>query len=233
VSKFDGKEFVNLTTDDGLLNDAVYNLWREQSGIWWFCTELRVSRYDPVAHREGRPPFRNYTAQDGLVAGPIHAVTQTPDRRMWFGSVSAGMGFSSFDGEKFFTVRPQEGFANVLKMTATPDGVVWLGTENGLVRFDGTNLVNVTRELGVTTYADTPSVAADGTIWFGGWFSGVWRYDPAAEKTDPKKLQALTPKDGLMGAVFHLPDRWKSLAHHFCRRVALRWHELRPLYRGG
>ena len=52
-------------------------------------------------------------------------------------------------------------------MAAAPDGVLWLGTGQGLVRFDGTNLVNVTRELGVTTWADSPAIAPDGSIWFG------------------------------------------------------------------
>jgi hypothetical protein len=75
VSRFDGKEFTNLTTQDGLLDDAVYNLWREPSGIWWFCTGHGVSRYDPAVAKERA--FRNYTTQEGLVAGQIHAVTNT------------------------------------------------------------------------------------------------------------------------------------------------------------
>ena len=103
VSRFDGQEFVNLTTEEGLLDDGVYNLWREPSGVWWFCTGRGVSRYDPAAAREGRPAFRNYTAQDGLAAGQIHAVTRTPDGKMWFGANRAGSSFSRFDGEGFTT----------------------------------------------------------------------------------------------------------------------------------
>src|SRR5439155_24503650 len=141
VSRFDGKEFTNLTTVDGLLDDDVHNLWREPTGIWWFCTARGVSRYDPGAAKEGRKPLRNYTAQDGLVAGQIHAVTQTPDGRMWFGSADRDMGFSRFDGEKFSTVAPRGEFRSIWHMAAAPDGVLWLGTGQGLVRFDGTNLV--------------------------------------------------------------------------------------------
>src|SRR5262249_22135417 len=68
------------------------------------------------------------------------------------------------------------------------------------VRFDGTNPVNVTRELGVTTEADSPAVAADGSIWFGGGpgRAVLWRYDPAAKKTGGKELQSFTPDDGLV-----------------------------------
>jgi signal transduction histidine kinase/ligand-binding sensor domain-containing protein/DNA-binding response OmpR family regulator len=208
VSRFDGKEFTNLTTDDGLLDDNVRNLWREEpGGVWWFCTAKGVSRYDSAAAKEGRKPFRNYTAQDGLVAGSIEAVTQTPDGRMWFGSGlgSGDGGFSRFDGEKFSTVVPRGAFAGIMKMAAAVDGVLWLGTDVGLVRFDGTNLVNVTRELGVTTGADSPEIAPDGTIWFGANYGNavLSRYDPAAEKTGGRKLQSFTPNDGLInGSVY-------------------------------
>jgi signal transduction histidine kinase/ligand-binding sensor domain-containing protein/CheY-like chemotaxis protein len=204
VSRFDGKEFSNLTTEDGLLDDSVRDLWREPNGVWWFCTARGVSRYEPAAAKEGRKPFRNYTAQNGLAAGSIEAVTRTPDGRMWFGSGEGG--FSRFDGEKFSTFAPRGAFANIYMMTATPDGILWLGTRQGLVRFDGTIPVNVTRdELGVTTEADSPAVAPDGSIWFGGGPGSavLWRYDPAAKKTGGKELQSFTPDDGLVnGGVF-------------------------------
>ena len=193
VSRFDGQEFVNLTTEEGLLDDAVYNLWREPSGVWWFCTARGVSRYDPAAAREGRPAFRNYTARDGLAAGQIHAVTRTPDGRMWFGSNLGA--FSRFDGEKFTTFSPHGAFRVITKMTAGPDGLLWLGTTDGLARFDGTNLVNLTRGLGAA-WADSPAVYPDGSLWFGG--DSLWRFDPTAEKSGAVALQAFTPKEGLI-----------------------------------
>ncbi len=196
VSRFDGKEFTNLTKEDGLQDDAVFNLWREPGGVWWFCTARGVSRYDPTAAGQGRKPFRNYTAQDGLVAGQIHAVTQTRDGRMWFGS-ARGDGFSQFDGEKFLTFAPHGMFGGIFKMTAAPDGVLWVGTGDGLVRFDGTNLVNPARELGLT-WADSPALAPDGSIWMGGGDLGLTRYDPAAEKTGGRKLRSFTANDGLV-----------------------------------
>jgi signal transduction histidine kinase/ligand-binding sensor domain-containing protein/DNA-binding response OmpR family regulator/protocatechuate 3,4-dioxygenase beta subunit len=197
VSRFDGKEFVNLAVEDGLLDDNVYNLWREPSGIWWFCTAHGVSRYDPTAAKEGRQAFRNYTAQNGLLPGQVHAVSQTPDGKMWFGSLAPDASFSMFDGEKFSTFSSQGTFRNMMKMTATPEGILWLGTVQGLVRFDGTNLVNVTRELGMEIEADSPLVDKDGSLWFGG-SPGLWHYDPAAPKSSSLGLQAFSAKDGLI-----------------------------------
>jgi len=206
ISRFDGAEFVNLTSEDGLLDDRVYNLWREKSDIWWFCTARGVSRYDPAAARAGRKAFRNFTRQDGLAPGQIHGVTQTPDGTMWFGAYIGGGGLSRFDGEKFFTYPPELIFTNrnsvIMKLAAGRDGVLWLGTEEGLMRFDGTNFVNVTRRLGVQTRADSPEIAPDGTIWFGG--SGrLYHYDPSGRLGVGKTLREYGPGDGLLpGEVF-------------------------------
>jgi signal transduction histidine kinase/ligand-binding sensor domain-containing protein/DNA-binding NarL/FixJ family response regulator len=200
VSRFDGKEFTNLTTDDGLLDDAVFNLWREPSGIWWFCTARGVSRYDPTELRQGHKAFRNYTSQDGLVAGQIHAVTQTPDGTMWFGSGGDRTGVSRFDRERFTSFRLPGDLGMMMKMTAGPDGVLWLGTTRGLIRFDGTSLVNVARDLGAR-WADSPAVDPDGSIWFGD-DAGLWRYDPAAAKTGIGALRMFSQNDGLPGGVY-------------------------------
>ncbi|MBI2924385.1 MAG: response regulator [Verrucomicrobia bacterium] len=212
VSRFDGKEFSNLTTEDGLLSDRVFNLWREPSGIWWFCTARGVSRYDPALASKGRSAFRNFTDKDGLPPSEIHAVTQSADGVMWFAGNTTGL--SRFDGSKFFTYPPKGDFTNThtMKMTATTNGVMWLGTGAGLVRFDGSNFVNVTKKLGVVTGADSPAVALDGCIWFGGGVSGngLWRYNPDAEKMGGKQLESFTRNHGLVNenvfATHRTPD---------------------------
>src|SRR5262249_41461182 len=133
--------------------------------------------------------------------GAIHGVTQTPDGKIWFGSESGS--FSRFDGEKFTTFAPEGRFRTILKMTSGADGVLWLGTEVGLIRFDGTNLVNATLTLAIRTWADSPTIEPDGSIWFGGIFgTGLHRFDPGAGKTGAV-VQSFARQDGLgAGAVF-------------------------------
>ncbi len=201
ISRFDGKDFSNLTTEDGLLSDRVFNLWREErSGIWWFCTARGVSRYDPAMAREGRTAFRNFTDKDGLMPGAIEAVTQTPDGVMWFAGPGGSM-LSRIDGEKVFTYPPQGDFTNTytMKITASAKGALWLGTGAGLIRFDGTNFVNVTKTFGLVTGADSPAISPDGSIWFGGgdFGSGLWCYHPDSERTGGNRFESFTRKDGL------------------------------------
>jgi signal transduction histidine kinase/DNA-binding response OmpR family regulator/streptogramin lyase len=111
---------------------------------------------------------------------------------MWFGSWD-GRAFSRFDGEKFTNFGPRPEFSDIMKMTAAPNGLVWLGTSLGLLRFNGTNFLNVTRELGSKVQADSPELAPDGSLWFGGGEGVLGRYDPA-----DRRLQLLTADDGLM-----------------------------------
>lgn len=198
VSRFDGKEFVTLTTDDGLLDDRVFNLWREPSGIWWFCTARGVSRYDPALASQGRRAFQNFTRADGLTGGEVHAVTQAPDGTMWFGENNSGSPFHFQNGQFIASPSTNQG---IFKMTSSPDGSLWLGTRSGLLRFDGTNNLNVTALAGHSTAVDSPEIGPDGTIWFG-WISSLWRYNPAATAASDQ-FKAFTPKDGLPnGQVF-------------------------------
>ena len=144
--------------------------------------------------------FRIFTSKDGLVAGQIHAVTQTPDGMMWFGAHITGTGVSRFDGNEFVSLsfEPNTAAPPILKMAAAPDGVLWLGTPIGLLRYDGTNTVNVTREAGFQIQADSPDIGADGEVWFTGG-GKLWRYKETADLTDMTAFRGFDVMDGLVG----------------------------------
>ena len=61
-------------------------------------------------------------------------------------------------------------------------GFVWIGTQNGLVRFDGREMVVFTPDPGDSTSFGGRTVDAlwedgDGDIWIGTFLAGLWRYD--------------------------------------------------------
>ena len=49
VSRYDGKEFVNFTTEDGLANNCVEAIHRARDGVIWFETDGGASCYDGTA----------------------------------------------------------------------------------------------------------------------------------------------------------------------------------------
>lgn len=210
VTRFDGNEFTYLGSEDGLIDDRVFNLWREPSGLWWFCTARGISRYDPAAHRRGDQPFRNFTLEQCQLKGEVHAVTQTSDGTMWFGCNNGVV--SRLENGRFTAsaLPPDSNGNSIMKMTAAPDGAVWVGSLAGLVHFDRTNFVNVTKELGAATPADSPEIAADGSVWFGGQGSGLWQFIPARPGSGPGQLRRWTRQDGLVDDIVfsphHAPD---------------------------
>jgi hypothetical protein len=67
VSRYDGKTFVNLTTEDGLASNRVLAIHRDPDGVMWFGTwSGGISRYNGKA-------FVNFTTEDGLVNNRVYA----------------------------------------------------------------------------------------------------------------------------------------------------------------
>ena len=72
---------------------------------------------------------------------------------------------------------------SVLAMAQAADGSLWIGTEEGLVRFDGAEFE--VRDRGNTPSMDAHNVQAlcaeeDGTVWAGTYGAGLLRWDGRA-----------------------------------------------------
>ena len=187
VSRFDGRRFLNFTADNGLLNDHVWNLLEEPSGVIWFTTEAGVTRYDGKG-------FRHYGAKDGLSPGPIHACCRTANGTIWFGGPD---GVATWDHGRFTNLTAATGLLPcfVHKLFADPDGAVSIATERGLLHYDGARFDNVTAALGDLD-TDSPLAAADGSVWFGSR-RGAWRLLPSAGNGE-RRFVNYTTRDGLL-----------------------------------
>ena len=166
ASRFDGHEFVNFTTDDGLPDNFVQNMARDSRGNIWFSTRTGIARYD------GKK-IDKWTGDQVANLQFIDAIYAAPDGKVWFGSIGADPAtIFSFDGETFSYFTGTNGPpGSVHKMAGDGKGIIWMASRAGLLRFDGTNFVNVTRQSGSDLgFVDTPSVDANGKVWFG--FSG-------------------------------------------------------------
>src|SRR5688572_22035170 len=62
-------------------------------------------------------------------------------------------------------------------------GFIWLGTENGLSRFDGINFKNYPLDqLGIKAYISSILILDNGEIMFGSGSDGIFIFNPIAEK---------------------------------------------------
>lgn len=71
----------------------------------------------------------------GLPSDRVHAITQTSDGALWFGTEA---GLAKFDGRRTQTINDSALPAGrVLALQTDQDGAMWVGTESGAARFSG------------------------------------------------------------------------------------------------
>ena len=79
VGRWDGKQWANLSTQDGLAGDIVYSIAQDQTGAMWFGTNNGVSRYDGKT-------WKQFRKQDGLHDNNVYALAVAPNGDVWVGS---------------------------------------------------------------------------------------------------------------------------------------------------
>jgi len=198
VSVFDGKGFKTYTTDDGLIDKWVYTLTQDKKGAFWFGTEAGVSRFDgknwqswnnkdgvgakiemkKPAVAEGLPFTPRHHAGDHkpLSYNPNYIVSSVIDANdhLWVGTLGAGL--SHFDGSTWTSYSTKEGLAGnmVHALRFDAKGILWIGTDKGVSRFDGKTFQNLTEKDGIGAVFAI-EIDHEGHKWFG-TFGGVSQY---------------------------------------------------------
>jgi len=192
VSRYDGKEFVNYTTEDGLVGNWVTDIHEDRQGNLWFGS-LGVSCY-------GGKEFVNYTTEDGLVSNWVFAIHEDRQGNLWF---RTNDGVSRYDGKTFVNYTQKDGllYNRVSAIYEDQRGELWFGGGHltyggGLSHYDGKIFVNYTQGDGLADVR-VNAIGEDrhGTPWFGGgsftiFAGGVSRFDPVG-------LVNFTTADGL------------------------------------
>src|SRR6185369_1108643 len=140
--------------------------------------------------------FHNYGTNDGLPAASYWRSLSDAQGRLWFGSLQHSVGAAMFDGSKFQIFTTANGLAGntINSFFSDPDGTVWIGTDNGVSCYSGTNFVaTYSRARDRLAHNSVQAIYRDsrGVLWFG---------TPAgATRFDGNYWSTLTKRDGLMG----------------------------------
>lgn len=101
-----------------------------------------------ISGNEGVYRFANnewtlYTTADGLASDRVTALALSPRGQVWAAYGAAGLGFSYFDGQTWQILHNNQGIESdglisnqVNDILATPDGLLWFATAEGLSRYD-------------------------------------------------------------------------------------------------
>ncbi len=80
VARFDGQQWHNLTTQDGLAGNIVYSITQSADGAYWFGTDKGVSRYD------GKN-WQNFSMAEGLAGNHVYTLVPAADGTLWAGTL--------------------------------------------------------------------------------------------------------------------------------------------------
>lgn len=73
--------------------------------------------------------------------------------------------------------------SSVYTMLQDKDGNIWVGTMNGISKYNGLNFENFTKKNGLAENRVTSScLDIDGNIWFGHWSGGITKFDITTKK---------------------------------------------------
>lgn len=79
VSRYDGKQWHNLTDKDGLAGNIVYSVLQDSQGVYWFGTNRGLSRYDGQN-------WQTFDTRNGLLGNDVYALAESPSGDIWAGT---------------------------------------------------------------------------------------------------------------------------------------------------
>ncbi len=208
-SRDSGEVLSQVTTADGLPSAEVRALLVENENSIWAGTEHGLAYYDGNE-------VTLYNTDDGLDSDVISAITRLSDGRLVVGTHYSGReggGLNVFDGSSWqpapdFPSAHHEENPDVLSnfvnaMLESPDGLFWVGTMNGLGRYDGQTWTRFTTVDGLPSNdIFTLSVDSQGLLIIG-TSAGVAYYD---RQTFTAADQG--PPDGVYGILEGLGGRY-------------------------
>lgn len=179
LAEFDGSQFITYNYENsGLGCSGICSLDFDSNGILWIGTDCGVYSYDGVNWVE----FPNWNSS--LPHGSAKAVIAGSDNKIWAGMALTycedGGGLASFDGTDWtaYSISQIPMYCNHINALAFTDTtVIWAGSYNSLMKFDGYNWINYTEDNSLLP-GQVASMTADdtGRLWIG-TTGGLARFD--------------------------------------------------------
>lgn len=190
VYKYDGKQFVNYTTKQGLKRNAIWSLLEDQKGNILIGTDAGLCMYNGKAISSIQiEASLGFTTNDfGSSKNAIWSMLLDSKGKIWLGS---GDGVFCYDGKSFTRFLKQGQILNPqsLKLKMVDDiyedkqGIIWFASGmppglEGVCRFDGKSITSV-KPNGDSWIRYIVS-DKKGWIWFGGRLKGNFYFDGKA-----------------------------------------------------
>ncbi|TAE24082.1 MAG: hypothetical protein EAZ92_13775 [Candidatus Kapaibacterium sp.] len=184
VSRLENGVMTTFSSKDGLQNPIVSSLWRDGAGAMWFGT------WGGGVSRLANGIITSFTTKEGLSHNVVYSLVGDREGALWIGT--QGGGVTRLHTSSFTTYTTLDGlvgdfavsFAQSEKRVnrTSADSALWMGTYNGLSRFDGKTFTNYTTKNGLPSnnvhslWQDSSGGASNGALWVGTWGGGLSRF---------------------------------------------------------
>jgi ligand-binding sensor domain-containing protein len=199
---YDGKNFTNFTTKDGLTNNIVWSILEDNTGNIWFGTSEGICRYDtrgrtfmsiPIIVPNGRYLHPYTSTNNPSAKNDVSSIMQDKSGKLWFGTtdgvycynplqndvVGQGIYFTRFLDHDGIINKSGLHLRQVQCILEDKNGNIWFGSGpgegEGVCRYDGKSITSFKPNGDVWVR----SILEDkhGNLWFGGRHHGICVYD--------------------------------------------------------
>ncbi|MBM3754690.1 MAG: hypothetical protein FJW38_12000 [Acidobacteria bacterium] len=173
VSRFDGIRFTNFVPGDksGLGVRTVRWMHASREGPLWVAGDDGLARY-------GNGKWKTYAEAEGLLGSQATSIAETP-AGLWVGTAR---GVFRLDGARLVPFEKNAELPSrvVNQLAGGHDGALWIGTQEGLVRYDG-QLTVFTKSAGLPdNRISALHVDRMGRVWIGTQEPGMALYSGQA-----------------------------------------------------
>jgi ligand-binding sensor domain-containing protein len=192
LSHFDGEQWFNINTPQGLCDSFVYDLKFDGENTLWIATWSGANRVrGDLFSRDSWEAFTKKNTDGGLIDDWVYDIEIGEDGRVWFGTES---GLSVYDGKGWKSWNHSSGLgADIEQVRQDNSGAMsqFEGTHHAGHAEDIPNIKNADYR---PNYVVSMLLDPKGRLWIGTWGGGLSVFDTRTET-----FRNFTVQDGLPG----------------------------------
>ena len=170
--------FRNFSTDDGLPDNSIRNLFQDSNGLLWLCTRDGLCAYDGQHFM----PLRDNSCE--ILNGLAMSVAEDREHHLWF-VTTRGIGYYDLETGETRTVHLNTtgGIVGAADIAIDRNGMVWIANED-LFCWDPARGVLLDYTGAAPFRSDAVVADSNGNIWFLTITNDLYRYTTLAGRFD-------------------------------------------------